>query len=74
MADTLSDLQTRLLELRIARDSGVLAVRHGDTSTTYRSLNELLSAIALLEGEINRASGRQGRPRVSYPYQITKGY
>jgi hypothetical protein len=72
MADSLADKQARLDALLKMRDSGVLSVRHGDTSTVFRSLNELLAAIAALEGEIAGIGGTLVR-RIRYPYQSGKG-
>lgn len=66
-------INTRLTQLYAMRDSGVLIVRHGDTQTQFRSLTELLKAIAILEGQLGAASGKK-RSRVSYISQSTKGY
>jgi hypothetical protein len=49
---TLQQLQARLEALKKARDSGALMVRHGDTSTQFRTLAEMNQIIANLEGEI----------------------
>jgi aspartate aminotransferase-like enzyme len=49
----MSDVATRLAALKAARDSGVLTVRHGDTSTTFRSLAEIERIIAVLEPQVN---------------------
>jgi len=49
----MSDVATRLAALKAARDSGVLTVRHGDTSTTFRSLDEIERIIAVLETQVN---------------------
>jgi hypothetical protein len=65
-------LQTRLDALKKARASGVLTVRHGDTQTTFRSLDEIDRIIASLEAEIASASGTPRR-RVRYIYQAGKG-
>lgn len=43
----------RLAALKVARDSGVLIVKHGETSTTYRSLAEIERIIQALETEVN---------------------
>ena len=55
---SISELEARLERLKKARASGVLSVRHGDTTTTYRSLDELTRAIGLVEQEIDQAGGR----------------
>jgi hypothetical protein len=76
MADaalTPDEINARLKTLYAMRDSGVLILRHGDTSTQFRSLSELLQMIGILEGQLNAASGKK-RSRVSYISQPTKGY
>ncbi len=70
---TEDQINARLSTLYTMRDSGVLIVRHGDTSTQFRSMNELLRAISILEGQLNTAQGRV-RSRVSYIRQNSKGY
>jgi superfamily I DNA and RNA helicase len=52
MAATKEQLEARLEALKRSRDTGVLVVSHGDTSTTYRSLREMNSIIDDLEAEI----------------------
>lgn len=49
----MSTVADRLAALKRARDSGVLTVRHGDTSTTYRSLDEIERIISALEVQVN---------------------
>jgi hypothetical protein len=61
---TLTELQAQLEQLKRARNSGVLSIRKGDDSTTFRSLAEMNQAIAALEGEIAQASGTTGRVRM----------
>jgi len=65
-----TETEIRLTALKAARDSGVLTVKHGETSTTYRSLNEINALIRQLEGEV---SGTVVGPRVSYIWQTGKG-
>ena len=67
---TLSELQTRLDALRKARASGIKSVTHGDTTTVYKSDQEMAAAEASLEGQINTLSER---PRVRFFYQSSKG-
>lgn len=67
----LATLQTQLEALKAARASGALSVRHGDTSVTYRSMDELIKAIEAVQKEINAANGTTRRPR--YVKQWTKG-
>lgn len=52
MAD---DLQAQLDDLRTARNSGVLRIRHGEVWTEYRSLDEVNRAIAALEAQLGQA-------------------
>jgi hypothetical protein len=70
MAD---DDATRLAALKRARDTGVLRVRHGDTSTTFRSLADINIIIQQLEGQAAVAAGGTPRTRLRYPIQTTKG-
>lgn len=72
MAESVGELQTRLAEIRKARDSGVLMVKHGETSTTFRSLSEMNLIIAELEGRINELSSTTVR-RTYGAYQSGKG-
>lgn len=67
-----TDLQTRLENLKKLRDGGVSAVRHGETFTQNYSLAEINQAIAALEGEIAGLSGTPRR-RVKYFFQSGKG-
>lgn len=66
-------LALRLEAIRKARDSGVLELRHGDESTTFRSLKEMDSIIRQLEDEIAAANGVK-KPRVRYITQYCKGF
>jgi hypothetical protein len=70
---TAAELTTRLADLKRARDSGVLIVKHGDTSNTYRSLDEIERIIGEIESEISTLNGTAKR-RVRHAYQISKGY
>ena len=72
MADTIISLQKRIDALKKARDSGVLRVSHGDSDVTYRSLDEILRAIAAAEREIAVLSGSQGRV-TAYKFTSRKG-
>jgi hypothetical protein len=73
MALTAAQVQARLDAIRKARDSGVLLVRHGDTSTQFRSLAEMDQIIASLQRELDGLNGVT-RSRVNYIEQKTKGY
>lgn len=63
----------RLVAIRKAYDSGVLTVRHGETSTTFRSQAEMEKIITRLEDEIAAAEGVTPRRRVNYIHQRRKG-
>lgn len=69
---TLAEKQIELDGLKAARSSGILTVRHGDQSITYRSLAEIEKSISVLEKEIGVLSSDQPR-RVRYAYQSGKG-
>jgi hypothetical protein len=66
-------LEKRLAAIRKAYASGALVVRHGDTSTTFRTLEEMERIMAQLEAEINVANGTPRR-RVRYVRQFRKAY
>jgi uncharacterized beta-barrel protein YwiB (DUF1934 family) len=68
-----TQINERLDTLYAMRDSGVLIIRHGDTSTQFRSMADLLKAIRILERQLNAAQGRN-TSRVSYVRQSRKGY
>ena len=70
MAD-LETLTERLELLETAHASGVLVVKHGDTSLTYRSIYELERAINRVKRQINRLNGVERKP--GYVVQTTKG-
>lgn len=73
MALTESQIEARITAIRKARDSGVLIVRHGDTSTQFRSLAEMDKIISDLEAELASAQGVV-KSRVKYISQRDKGY
>lgn len=71
----MTDAATTLIRLELlkkARDTGVLSIRHGDTTTEFRSLDEIEKIIAVLEGNLGITSTR--RRRLKYAYQSDKGY
>lgn len=72
MAD-LATLQARLEAIQASRDAGVLMVRHGDTSTQFRSLAEMNQIISDLKRQIDKLSGTS-RSKVNYIEQHEKGY
>lgn len=63
----------QIASLRLAISSGSLIVKHGDTSTTYRSLKEMKEILADLIGQQNSASGKN-RARANYIVQKSKGF
>lgn len=71
---TIAQVEARIITLRNARDSGVLLVRHGDTSTQFRSLKELNEILADLEAWLAAQAGVPRRNRVSYVSQSDKGF
>jgi hypothetical protein len=73
VALTVLQLQERIAAIRSARDSGVLIVRHGDTSSQFRSLEEMNAIIRELEKELDAAQDVSPRKRVSYIQQSCKG-
>lgn len=70
---TEAEITASLRTLYTMRNSGVLIVRHGDTSTQFNSISEMNKAIKDLEGQLNTAQGKV-RSRVSYIRQSRKGY
>ncbi len=50
--------QTQIDALKNAIAAGVLEVQHGETKTTYRSLREMQSILAAMEGEVNGRTTR----------------
>lgn len=72
MAD-ITSLELRLESLKKAYHSGVLTVRHGETTTTYRTLAEMESIIQSLESEISVLNGGERPRRIRYVRQLDKG-
>ncbi|MEX2553992.1 MAG: hypothetical protein WD627_13460 [Actinomycetota bacterium] len=68
---TLAELTEQLAALKLARNSGVLTVRHGDVQTTFRSLDEMERTIAAIVSEINGLGGKTRGPK--YIRQNTRG-
>lgn len=44
--------QAQIDALKVAMASGVLTVRHGDTSTTFRSISEMQKVLAQMEADL----------------------
>lgn len=70
-ASQIATLETQLTALKKARASGVLSVRHGDTSVQYRSLSEIERAISAVKKELRALNGGARKPR--YALQTSKG-
>ena len=68
-----AQIQSRIDALRKARDTGALIVRHGETSTQFRSLKEIDSILADLERQLATVQNTT-RPRIRYIRQDTKGF
>lgn len=69
----LTDKQARLAALYKIRDSGVTGIRSGDNRVEYRTMNDLITAIATLESEISALSGSKSSRAPKYIYQSSKG-
>lgn len=69
---SLATLQARLEALDEAIASGVLTFKHGETLTTFRSMDDMLKARNLLLAQIATAGGVT-KTRVRYLYQSDKG-
>lgn len=70
----LTDKQARLAQLIKVRDSGVAGIRSGDNRVEYRTMAEVMQAIAALEADIANLDGTSSsRRRVRYIYQTGKG-
>lgn len=67
----IDDLTAQLAALKKARGSGVLIVRHGDTSVTYRTMQDILDAIIAVQNDIDKLNGNTRKPR--YVVQPGKG-
>ena len=63
----LSQLQSQREALRSALYQGVLSVRAGDKTVTYKSNTEMKNALAALEQEIAEKEGRSKVKRI-LPY------
>ena len=68
---TADQLTARIETLKVARDSGVLTVKHGETQTTFRSLSEIRSAISAAEDELFRLTN--GTPVRQFQINSRKG-
>jgi len=51
-------VQSQIDALKTAIATGVLTVKHGETLTTYRSMDEMLRLLAVMEAEVNGRSRR----------------
>lgn len=71
MAETAEQIEAKIVILQNAIDSGVLSVRHGETSTTYKTTKEMENALVKLKRRLGALDGL--RSRVRYPWQRSKG-
>ena len=70
---TVQEIRDRIAKLDRAMASGVHTIRHGETTTIYRSLDEMRAARADLLAQLAGAEGRPRRRRVGYVHQSSKG-
>lgn len=63
-------IEAQIANLRKARASGALIVRHGETTVQYRSLKEIDQIIGELEDSLVTDTSRT---RLKYPFQSGKG-
>ncbi len=68
---TITQLQTRIETLKAAIDSGVLRVRHGETETLFRSMDEMNRALTRAEDEL--FSLQDGTPVRQFRISSRKG-
>ena len=73
MALTASQIQARIDSLQKARDTGVRSIRHGDTSTEWRDLDDLNRIISDLRAQLATVE-ETPRVRVNYIEQSGRGY
>lgn len=71
MARTLATVQAEIDALRAAIARGVVRVRHGDTETTYASIDDMLKALDRLLAE---ADGLSETPVKQVRFQTSKGF
>lgn len=65
-------LTAQIASLDAALSSGVLVVRHGETMTTYRSVDEMMQVRSFMASKLARDAGTDRRVR--YITQTSKGY
>jgi|TARA_R110000782_G_scaffold30776_1_gene76347 hypothetical protein len=70
---TPDEIRAKIASLQGAMFSGVLNVKHGETSTTFRSQAEIQSALRALESSLVSAEGGSRRRRGAYITQSGKG-
>jgi len=68
MALDATTLQAQIDTLTIARGTGVLTVRHGEQTVTYRSIQEIDSAITSAKADLEALLGT---PRRVTQYRFT---
>lgn len=65
-------IQKRIDAMEKAMATGALVVRHGETSTTFRSLSEMEEILARLYRQLADAAGDKPKRRVNYVRQSRK--
>lgn len=73
MALSQSEIDARITALRKSMDAGVFSVRSGDEFTQFRTLAEMESLLARLQGELDALTGTTRRP-VRYIRQRGQGF
>jgi hypothetical protein len=73
MPATLEELGAQRDGLLRAKRSGVLTIRHGEKTVTYRSVAEIDKALADLNDEIAEVGGTPRRRRRVLAFQVSKG-
>ena len=63
--------QAQVDALRAAIASGVLTVRHGDVSTTYRSLTEMQAVLKTMEEDVAGKTVRRSRVAFNNGVQVS---
>lgn len=58
--------QTQIDALKAAMASGVLTVRHGETTNTFRSLSEMEKQLSIMEADVAGANTRPRRTVAAY--------
>lgn len=71
MARSAATIQSEIDALRASLSKGILRVRHGDTETTYQSVDQMRGWLRELEGELN---GVSDEPVRQVRFKTSKGF